>query len=126
MVRAGYVDFEKKQSSIIGVPQGGIVSPILSNLVLNELDKYVERLIKENEMINDGKSHTIRNSVYSKMDERIQTIRRIAKRTESRGVIMDPNLISERNRLIKTRSLTPSTLPNDKLAKFYYVRYADD
>lgn len=38
MVRAGYVEYEKLKDSRLGVPQGGIASPILSNLVLNEMD----------------------------------------------------------------------------------------
>jgi retron-type reverse transcriptase len=38
MAKAGYVEYGKNKSSILGVPQGGIASPILSNLILNELD----------------------------------------------------------------------------------------
>ena len=30
-----------------GCPQGGIVSPILANIYLNELDKFVEKTAKE-------------------------------------------------------------------------------
>jgi retron-type reverse transcriptase len=40
----------KKKRSVtptkMGVPQGGIISPLLSNLVLHELDSFVEKLVK--------------------------------------------------------------------------------
>jgi retron-type reverse transcriptase len=31
--------------TLSGVPQGGIVSPILSNILLNKLDKFVETIL---------------------------------------------------------------------------------
>jgi group II intron reverse transcriptase/maturase len=46
MLRTGYIDDWRYHRSYSGAPQGGIISPILSNIVLHELDKYVkEQLI---------------------------------------------------------------------------------
>jgi len=125
-VRAGYVEFGKSMSSKIGVPQGGIVSPILSNLVLNELDKYIEKLIVENDKKLKGKSHTLKNPEYYKIDNQIQTIGKTEKRQKKKEKKLDEERKTKRQRLIKIRSRLNSTLPNPGYAKFYYVRYADD
>jgi len=37
-----------------GVPQGGIISPLLSNLILHELDKLIDELPKRAEENNGG------------------------------------------------------------------------
>jgi len=37
----------KVTKSVLGTPQGGIASPLLSNIMLHELDCYMERRIKE-------------------------------------------------------------------------------
>ncbi len=42
MLQVGYMEEWVYYRSYSGVPQGGVVSPILSNIVLNELDQYVE------------------------------------------------------------------------------------
>jgi len=80
MVRAGYIEFGKKLSSVIGVPQGGIASPILSNLILNELDRYVELLLEENNLKLQSKTHTIRNPAYYSADYRIQGISKLERK----------------------------------------------
>ena len=74
LVRAGYVEFEQKEIRIaaeVGVPQGGIVSPILSNLILNELDKYVENIKKEREASNEGEQLYIVNPKYHALTMKI-------------------------------------------------------
>ena len=42
-LHAGVVVRNKFEESMIGVPQGGPLSPLLSNIMLNELDKELER-----------------------------------------------------------------------------------
>jgi group II intron reverse transcriptase/maturase len=46
-LRAGVVIDNKYQKTTIGVPQGGIISPILSNIYLHCLDMYINDLKKE-------------------------------------------------------------------------------
>jgi len=42
-LKAGAVVANKYESTIAGVPQGGPLSPLLSNIMLNEMDKELER-----------------------------------------------------------------------------------
>jgi retron-type reverse transcriptase len=80
LVRAGYVEFDKPKDSYLGVPQGGIVSPILSNLYLHELDLYVEKLINKQNAANKGVSPTRKNPEYDKVMSKINGINRTEKR----------------------------------------------
>ncbi|GAK56566.1 putative group II intron reverse transcriptase/maturase [Candidatus Vecturithrix granuli] len=47
MLKAGYLEDWKYHHTYSGTPQGGIVSPLLANIVLNELDTYVEETITQ-------------------------------------------------------------------------------
>jgi retron-type reverse transcriptase len=42
---AGYMEDWTYNETLSGVPQGGIVSPILSNILLDKLDKFVENTL---------------------------------------------------------------------------------
>ena len=44
-LKAGYMEDWKYVNSYSGVPQGGVLSPCLSNLVLDKLDKFVEQTL---------------------------------------------------------------------------------
>ena len=50
LLHAGYLDLHGTiQESWIGSPQGGLVSPLLANVYLHELDEFVEDLRKRTE-----------------------------------------------------------------------------
>ncbi|HHU9833605.1 TPA: reverse transcriptase/maturase family protein, partial [Escherichia coli] len=42
-LKAGYVDNWKYHRSYSGTPQGGIISPLLANIYLDKLDRFVEQ-----------------------------------------------------------------------------------
>src|SRR6266705_3763172 len=45
LLNAGYMDLHgTKKDSLIGSPQGGLISPILANVYLHELDEFIEGL----------------------------------------------------------------------------------
>jgi len=64
-VKAGYIEYDNKKrkfvASEVGVPQGGILSPLLSNLVLHELDVYIRDISKERELASEGEPPTLNN-----------------------------------------------------------------
>ena len=41
-LRAGVMHHNEVQETVTGTPQGGIVSPLLANIYLHELDRYME------------------------------------------------------------------------------------
>src|SRR5205814_3830242 len=43
MLKAGYLEDWEYHETLSGCPQGGVVSPVLSNIYLNKLDEFVER-----------------------------------------------------------------------------------
>jgi group II intron reverse transcriptase/maturase len=45
LLRAGYMEDWRYRDTTSGTPQGGIISPLLSNIYLNELDRFVEDVL---------------------------------------------------------------------------------
>jgi group II intron reverse transcriptase/maturase len=45
MLKAGYLEDWKYHKTLSGCPQGGAVSPVLSNIYLHKLDEYVETVL---------------------------------------------------------------------------------
>lgn len=122
-VRAGYIEFESKAmvETHVGVPQGGIISPLLSNLVLHELDSYMERLKKHNESEQKGNPPSEINPRYRALTNKIYYLDQ--KQAKGKSSIQDT---LRRTSLLKERRHTPPMIPNPEYCRYEYVRYADD
>lgn len=117
-LKAGYAEEWKYHGTYSGCPQGGIISPVLANIYLNELDKFVEKL---KESFDTKIPYTLTPEYKALQTKRAKTKAKINRREDG----------EERDRLIayyaeigKLLRKTPAKLCNDK--KLKYVRYADD
>jgi len=126
LIKAGYVEWDttkrKYVNAIVGVPQGGIASPLLSNLILHELDKFIQNLIIETNKEHEGKKPYTTNPKYHAISMKIHRL----KKKINENDIKNSNMIEEYKQLNKFRRRLKSTIPNPLYQKIRYVRYADD
>lgn len=129
LVRAGYIEFNSKRrvfvASDVGVPQGGIVSPLLSNLMLHELDIYMEKLKLLREAASLGHKPTTRNPLYSSASNTIRKCVKLRARTDL-SKDSRKQIHSLLYAALRLRKRTRSELRNPGHSKIDYVRYADD
>jgi group II intron reverse transcriptase/maturase len=111
MLQAGYLEDWTWNATLSGVPQGGVVSPVLSNIYMDRLDKFAETvLIPE---YTRG-VHRKNNPAYFKMTRAIGRARKRGDRAAARE-------------LRKQRRGLPSKDPRDPgYRRLHYIRYADD
>lgn len=108
---AGYMEDWQYHRSYSGVPQGGVLSPLLANIYLHELDTFVEEVLIP--QYTRGKQRKL-NPAYQRMCERIEKAR-------TQG---DDERVRE---LVKQRRLLPSRDTRDpNFRRLKYCRYADD
>lgn len=117
-LKAGYMEEWKYFQTYSGTPQGGILSPILANIYLHELDKKVAE-IKQRFDSNEPKKYT---EEYGRICRRISTLHRKSKNHPD-----SPDRekwIAEEVELKRQRVKIPAYQDNNK--RICYVRYADD
>lgn len=123
-LRAGYVEDWVFHKTYSGTPQGGIISPLLSNIYLHELDKYVEQYM---ERYNKGEKR-MHNSVYHNIASKIAKRKRNNNRDwETRSEKEKSERLKELKALYKElQSYDSKDLFDPNYRRMKYVRYADD
>lgn len=111
LLKAGYLEDWKYHATLSGSPQGGVISPILSNIYLDKLDRYVATVLVP-------KHH--RGERRKRYPPYMALLREAAKQRKS-------GRYDEAKRLRQQTQRMPSRDPNDPdFRRLRYVRYADD
>ena len=111
MLQAGYLEEWQWHETLSGAPQGGVCSPILSNIYLDKLDKFVNSVLMPK--YNREKKRT-RNPSY-------EAIRNAIVHAKRRG---DKKAVHQLRKQLRT---LPSQNPQDsQFRRLRYARYADD
>ena len=116
-LKAGYLEDWKYHATYSGTPQGGITSPLLSNIYLHELDKFVMKLKSEFDTPNIGEI----TPEYRELHNNIKMLSYYLKRSSGAEREL---LLAEYKEKRKRLMTIPCTAQTDKRIK--YVRYADD
>jgi group II intron reverse transcriptase/maturase len=111
MLKAGYMEDWQYHETLSGTPQGGVLSPLLSNIYLHKLDEFVEReLIPQHTRGNSRKV----SREYSRLAKRRQAARRRGDRAGARELAQ------------QMRNLPYGDPMDPGYRRLKYIRYADD
>jgi len=112
LLKAGFLEEWYYKPTLSGTPQGGIISPLLSNIYLDRLDQYVEKtLVPE---YTKGKRRKA-NRDYGRITSKIMMLRKEGATTEE----LKP-LLKEQH------SLCCSDMFDPDYRRLRFIRYADD
>jgi group II intron reverse transcriptase/maturase len=111
LLDAGYLEEWKFNQTLSGVPQGSIVSPVLSNILLDKFDKYVETTLIP--QYTRGEKRKL-NQQYVKLHRQMH---KLFKHGQKEAAL----------KLRKQLQQLPSIDPQDTgFRRLKYLRYADD
>jgi group II intron reverse transcriptase/maturase len=111
MLEAGYLEDWRWNATLSGAPQGGVASPILSNIYLHKLDVFVETVLIPHYTRGAVRA---RNLAYRRVADALARARKGGDRAKARE-------------LRKRLRAMPSQDPDDPgYRRLRYIRYADD
>jgi group II intron reverse transcriptase/maturase len=111
MLRAGYLEDWEWHASLSGAPQGGVVSPVLSNIYLDRMDSFVEKVLMPEYTRGEARA---RNPAYRRAESALRRARTHGDRAAERAL---------RQQLRSTPAMDPQ---DPGYRRLRYARYADD
>jgi group II intron reverse transcriptase/maturase len=111
MLKAGYMEDWTWNATLSGAPQGGVISPLLSNIYLHKLDEFAETVLMPE--YTRGKLRE-RNPEYRKVENQLATARKHGDRAAVRALGK------------RLRQLPSQDMADPEYRRLRYVRYADD
>ena len=120
-LNAGYIEDWQYHKTYSGTPQGGVISPILANVYLDQFDKYIKQYA---ESFNMGEKRETPKEYNSINGKRYKLVKKLRKTTDGN---VKQELLSKIKELDKLRLDIPSVNAMDESFKrLRYERYADD
>ncbi len=120
-LKAGYVEDWTFHNTYSGTPQGGIVSPILANIYLDKLDKYVKEYIQHFDKGTKRRPGKESNNLANERKRTVRKLKKVKDGTEKAALVARLKAIEQER----------AAFPNgDEIDESYrrlkYIRYADD
>ena len=111
LLQAGYLEDWRYNATLSGSPQGAVLSPILSNIYLDKLDRFVVGSLLPRYTRGDRRRP---NPVWQRLQREARKLRKLGKPDEA-------------NRVRRQMQQVPSLDPTDSdYRRLRYIRYADD
>jgi group II intron reverse transcriptase/maturase len=111
LLKAGYLENWKFNTTLSGVPQGGVVSPVLTNIYLDKLDKSIETILLPEYNQGDKRG---RNQEYMRAI-------RLAWYHKSKGQTEEAQKLRQHARTMPSMDVT-----DPSYRRLRSIRYADD
>lgn len=120
-LKAGYVEDWTFHNTYSGMPQGGIVSPILANIYLDKLDKYVKEYIQHFDMGTKRRPGKESNDLANERKRTVRKLKKVKDGTEKAALVARLKAIEQE------RAAFPNGDEMDgSYRRLKYIRYADD
>src|SRR5260370_31676715 len=111
LLESGYLEEWKFNTTLSGCPQGGVISPILSNIYLDKCDQYVEKTLLP--AYTRGKKR-VPNPEYETLRAKERWQKRLGNYEEAKKLRK------------QYQKLSSYSQDDDTYRRLFYVRYADD
>jgi len=127
MLKAGYVEDWQYHKTHSGTPQGGIVSPILANIYLHELDEFMEQKKREFDRGKERKPTKEWSSTTSSLRYHRKKMKELLGDNNLDASIMLNRYKQKIRELSERQKRLPASDPLDSTyRRLFYIRYADD